>query len=169
MSLRELCRRHGVTAHSAVVVQARNGDWAEKRRAYRSRASATFIERHADRAATREAEVRDQAIEAIDEAITRFRSGLRATKQVVLADGTIAEEPVMLITPRDFAVLIDRMNVLFGRPETIIEGRSLSATISGEPLPVDLLTEIVERTRGLAGAPAPETSPLPRLPRRPAN
>ena len=70
MSLRELCRRHGVTAHSAVMVQARQGGWAEKRRAYRDRAISTYIEQHADRAAAREAEVRDHAIDAIDEAIT---------------------------------------------------------------------------------------------------
>ena len=73
MSLRELCRRHGVTAHSAVVVQARQGNWAEKRRAYRDRASSTYIQRHADRAAAREAEVRDHALDAIDGAITKFR------------------------------------------------------------------------------------------------
>ena len=41
MSLRELCRRRNVTAHSAVMVQARQGGWAEKRRMYRARASAT--------------------------------------------------------------------------------------------------------------------------------
>ena len=81
MSLRELCRRHGVTAHSAVVVQARQGNWAEKRRAYRDRASSTYIQQHADRAAAREAEVRDHALDAIDEAITRFRADLRATER----------------------------------------------------------------------------------------
>ena len=92
MSLRELCRRHGVTAHSAVMVQARQGDWAEKRQAYRARASATYIERHADRAAAREAEVRDHAIEAIDEAITKFRADLKATDPKLI-DGVWVEEP----------------------------------------------------------------------------
>jgi hypothetical protein len=62
MCLRELCRRHGITAHSGVMVQARQGDWAEKREAYRARASATYIEHRADHAALREAEVRDHAI-----------------------------------------------------------------------------------------------------------
>jgi len=33
------------------------------------------------------------------------------TNRVVLADGSIAEEPVMLITPRDLALLIDRLQV----------------------------------------------------------
>jgi len=64
MSLRELCRRHGIVAHSAVIVQARRGGWAEKRRTYRARASAKYIEQRADRAALREAEVRDHAIDA---------------------------------------------------------------------------------------------------------
>lgn len=39
----------------------------------------TYIELPADRAATREAEVRDYAIEAIDKAITEFRADLQAT------------------------------------------------------------------------------------------
>ena len=162
MSLRELCRTHGVTAHSAVMVQARQGGWAEKRRVYRDRASAAYIEHRADRAAIREAEVRDSAIEAIDEAITKFRRDLRATKQVVLADGSIAEEPVMLITSRDLALLIDRFQILFGRPALITEGRSFAATITSEALPLDALQKIVELTRGLTPSPS-HTSGLPRI------
>jgi hypothetical protein len=162
MSRRELCRMHGVTAHSAVMVQARQGNWAEKRRAYLARASPKYIELRADRAARREAEVRDSAIEAIDEAITRFRTGLRATKPVVLADGTIAEEPIMLITPRDLAMMIDRLQVLFGRPTLITGGRSFAATTTSEALPLEALQKIVELTRGLT-PPADHTSGLPHI------
>ncbi len=168
MSLRELCRRHGVTAHSAVVVQARQEGWAEKRRAYRARASSTYIQHHADRAAAREAEVRDHAIEAIDEAITKFRADLQATEKKLI-DGEWVEVPVLRITPRDLALLIDRLQVLFGRPAMISEGRGFAATITSEALPVDVLKGIIEATRGLAGTPAPEASPLPRLHRRPEN
>jgi hypothetical protein len=103
------------------MVQARHGDWEAKRQTYRVRASATYIEHWADHSPIREAEVRDHAIEAIDEAITRFRSDLRTTKQVVLADGSISEEPVMLVTPRDLAKMIDRLQTLFGRPSAISE------------------------------------------------
>ena len=39
MSLRQMCRDHGITAHSAIMVQARREGWKEKREAYRSRAS----------------------------------------------------------------------------------------------------------------------------------
>jgi hypothetical protein len=165
MSMRELCRRHGVTAHIAVMVQARQGDWVEKRRTYRSRASATFIERHADRAAAREAEVRDHAIEAIDEAISRFRADLHATERRLIG-GEWVEVPAVRIGPGDLAILIDRLQILFGRPAQISEGRNLSATISTAPLPVDLLREIVEATRGLADTRAPQASPLPRWPPR---
>ena len=162
MSLRELCRRHGVTAHSAVVVQARHGNWAEKRRAYRDRATSTYIQRHADRAAAREAEVRDHALDAIDEAIQKFRADLRATEKKLI-DGEWVEVPVMRMTPRDLALLIDRLQILFGRPATISEGRGFAATITSDAIPVDVLKGIIEGTRGLAGTRAPEASPLPRL------
>ena len=158
MSLRELCRRHGVTANSAVMVQARAGGWAEKPRTYRDRSSVTYIQHHADRAGAREAEVHDRAIEAIDEAITPFQADLRATDRKLI-DGEWVEVPVMRITPRDLALMIDRFQVLFGRPAMISEGRGFAATITSEKLPVDLLKGIIEMTRGMAGIPGPEASP----------
>ena len=77
--------------------------------------------------------------------------------------------PLLRITPRDLALLIDRLQVLFGRPATISEGRSFAATIPSEALPVDVLKGIIEATRGLAGTRTPEASPLPRLQRKPEN
>ena len=134
MSLRELCRRHGVTAHSAVMVQARQGNWVEKRRAYRDRATSTYIQQHADRAAAREAEVRDHALDAIDEAITRFRADLRASEKKLI-DGAWVEVPAVRLTPRDLALLIDRLQILFGRPAIVSEGRGFAATITSEAIP----------------------------------
>jgi hypothetical protein len=166
MSLRELCRRHGITAHSAVMVQARREGWAEKRGKFRARASATYIEARADRAALREAEVRDHAIEAIDEAITRFRADLQATERKLI-NGEWVEMPAVRLTPRDIVLLIDRLQVLFGRPGTIIEGRTLSATLTSEQLPVDLLQQIVEATRGHEPGPNLDTSGLPRVGEKP--
>jgi hypothetical protein len=159
VSLRELCRRHGITAHSGVVVQAKKNGWLEKRDTYRVQKSVRTISRLANDAADREAEVRDAAIEAIDEAITKFRVDLRRTKPVVLADGTLTEEPLVTVTPKDLALLIDRLQVLFGRPSAINEGRSLSATVTSEALPLDALRQILELTR--APAPTDHTSGLP--------
>ncbi len=160
MSLRELCRSHGIRAHSALVTQAQKGGWAEKRRTYRSRASATYIQHHADRAAAREAEVRDDAIEAIDEAITKFRADLQATDRKLI-DGVWVDEPRIRVTPRDIAILIDRLQILFGRPSTISEGREFVATVDSAAVPIDALQSIVELTRGL-DSPRDEGSPLPR-------
>ena len=72
----------------------------------------------------------------------------------------------MRVTPRDLALLIDRLQILFGRPAMISEDRGFAATITSEALPPDVLKGIIEATRGLAGTPAPEASPLPRLHRR---
>ena len=125
VSLRELCRRHSITAHSLVVVQARQGQWAEKREAYRSRESETFITRHADRMADREAEVRDHALDAIDEAIDKFRSDMRRTEKKLIG-GEWVEVPVMLIGPKDVALLIDRFEVLFARPSVISQHQGIN-------------------------------------------
>jgi hypothetical protein len=162
VSLRELCRRHGINAHSLVVVQAKQGRWAEKREAYRSRESESFITRHADRMAAREAEVRIHAIEAIDEAITKFRSDMRATKSVRRPDGTIAEESWMLVTPKDIALLIDRFQVLFDRPSIISKHQGVNVT--SQAIPIEALQAIIDATRGLA-EPVPQESPIPRSPR----
>ncbi len=155
ISIRELCRRHGISAHSLVTVQAKKHKWAEKREAYQAKASDVFIERYAARQADREAEVRDKALDAIDETITKFRADLKATEKK-LVGGEWVEVPVMRLTPRDLAVLIDRLQVLFDRPARISEDRDLSA---GSAISIDALNQLVELTRGRAVPPA---SPLPR-------
>ena len=104
---------------------------------------------------SREAEVRDKALDAIDEAISGFHSDLKTTEKK-LVNGEWVEVPVMRLTPKDLAVLIDRLQVLFDRPARISEGRELSGS---SQLPVDALSQLVELTRGRAVA---LTSPLPR-------
>ena len=159
VSIRELCRRHGISAHSVVVDQAKKLKWAEKREQYQAKASDAFMSRHAAKMADREAEVRDKALDAIDEGITRFRSDLKATEKK-LVDGEWVEVPVMRLTPRDLAGLIDRLMVLFDRPSRIGEGRDLSVSST---LSLEGLNELIDVTRGRAVPPA---SPLPRAPRR---
>jgi hypothetical protein len=159
ISLRELCRRNAISAHSLITVQAKKGRWGEKREAYQARESESFIEHHADRAAAREAEIRDKALDAIDEAITRFRQDLRATKRVRQPDGTISEEPVWLMTPKDLAMLIDRFQVLYERPSVINQHQGLSVT---SPLSADALRDFIEATRRRGEPSQMEGSPLPR-------
>ncbi len=156
VSIRELCRRHGISAHSLVTVQARKGKWAEKREQYQAKASDAYLERYAARHADREAEVR-----AIDEAITRFRDDLKETEKK-LVGGEWIEVPVMRLTPRDLAVLIDRLNPLFARPNSIREERRLNLNVAA--LPAETLRRVVEMTRGLTESQTAQESPLPRRP-----
>ena len=79
MSLRELCRRHGISSHSVVVDQAKKRKWAEKRERYQAKESESFMSRHAARMADRQAELHDKAIDVIDEALDKFRDDMRAT------------------------------------------------------------------------------------------
>ncbi len=118
ISLRELCRRHGITAHSLVTVQAKKHEWAEKRAVHQTRASEVFIEKHAGRLADRQAEISDEALEAIAEAIAKFRADLKATEKK-LVHGEWIEVPVMRLTPKDAAILIDRLLVLSDHPSRI--------------------------------------------------
>ena len=60
------------------------------------------------------------------------------------------------LKPKDIAILLDRIMVLFERPTRINEGRDLNVR---SELPIDALSQIVELTRGRA---VPPTSPLPR-------
>jgi hypothetical protein len=163
LSIRELCRRHGISAHSLVTVQAKKNGWAEKREQYQARASDAYIERHAARQADRVAEVRDDALELISEAISKSRDDMRATKKVRQPDGSITEEPAWFMKPRDVALLIDRLQVLFDQPSAISQHQGLSVT---SEMPVETLREFIELTRDVAAPTTMVVSPLPRSTRQ---
>ncbi len=83
--------------------------------------------------AAREAELHDEALEAIAEAIHKFRADLKATEKK-LVNGEWVEVPVMRLTVKDLALLIDRLLVLSDRPSNISEGRgALSEAIPSMP------------------------------------
>jgi hypothetical protein len=165
MGLRELARNHGI-AHSLITIQSKNREWIRKREEYRTGASESAIVYMADdegKRRAREALVRDNAIEAIDEAITAMRRQMQDTHKVLRA-GEWVDEPLVIIKPPDIALLIDRLQVLFNRPSTITEERSLGISVSAGGVGTDILRGIVEATRGL-GSTGAERSPIPRLSR----
>ena len=102
ISIRELCRKHGITAHSAVVDQAKKRGWAKKREQYQSKASDAYIEQHAARHADRQASIRDKALDAIDESITKFRKDLRATEKKLVEPKKLAQllDPDSMTQPK---------------------------------------------------------------------
>ena len=158
MSLRELCRKHNISAHSLVTVQAKKHKWQEKREQDQANESELFMSRHAARMADRLAEIHDKAIDVIDEALDKFREDMHATEMKRI-DGEWVEVPVMRLKPKDIAILLDRLEVLFDRPAYVTERHDLSVK---SKLPLDALNEFIELTRGRT---APPTSPLPRRPR----
>ena len=135
--------------------RAKKLKWAEKREQYQATASDAYIEKHAARCADRLAEIHDEALDLIDEALDKFRGDMRATEKKRI-DGEWVEVPVMRLMPKDIAVLLDRLQVLFDRPARI--GGVRDHTVRSE-LPIDVLHQFIELTRGRA---APPTSPLPR-------
>lgn len=167
MSISELAAMHGVNSRAAVIHAAKRRGWAEKRELFRSRSTALTIEKSADQAAerfVRQLSVQDNAIDAIDEAITRLREDLRRTVKV-FRDNQWVEEPALAISVRDLALLIDKMNVLFGRPSVISEERNLGLSLSAEGLPPEFLRAVIDATStvgGPLGGPA-GSSALPRV------
>jgi hypothetical protein len=172
MSLRELARMNGIANHSLVMGQSTRNEWNRKRIDFRSQRLDKTITYMADDEAKRvakEVRVRDNAIEAIDEAISVMRDQMKMTRQV-MRNGEYVEEPMIIVRAQDVALLIDRLNVLFGRPSTISEERSLGVSLSaGGTLGPDILRGIVEATRGISDPEGAARSPIPRSRRAGAN
>ena len=159
ISLRALCRKHNISAHSLVTVQAKKGKWQKKREAYQQKSGDAFIEKHADRMADRQAEIHDKFLDTVEEALDKFCEDLKATKSVRQPDGSLVEQPAWYMKPKDMAILIDRFEVLFGRPSAISQHQGLNVSTE---LSADALREFIEATRGRAGPSPMEESPLPR-------
>jgi len=163
ISLRALADKHGLASHSSVMAQSKKREWDRKRREFRETRLERAVVYTADADAQRlaqEARVRDNAIEAIDEAITVMRHQMQQTR-TVMRNGEYVEEPLVIIKPPDIALLIDRLNVLFGRPSNITEERNLGVSVSGRVDP-ELLRGIVEATRGIVSS-GSAVSPIPRI------
>lgn len=120
MSIREIGRRHGIPAEriSSVHEWARKHGWEEKRLERQHRTSDKTLEALAELEAKRrlrEAQVFDNFIDLVDEAITKVRTDIFATKQVKGTDGAMVDEPVMRLRPKEITELIDSVVPIFGR------------------------------------------------------
>lgn len=168
ISVRELCRRHDIPNHSIVHAQAKKNDWVGKRIEYQDQQQDRTLAKIADRRAeilAREVDVRSHAIEAIDEAIQKMREDMTRTR-IEMQNGEPVEVPAMVITPNQLALLIDRLNVLFGRPANITEERSLGVSVASREATPEDLRRILDLTGGVAGSDlgrGPASAALPRV------
>jgi hypothetical protein len=165
MSLRALAETVDMKNHSLMMRQSKKREWPRKRREYREKSDSTALSVMADKQghmAADEAKVRNNAIGAIDEMITRLRGDLTKTK-TVLRDGVYVEVPMVSVTPNDVAMLIDRLQTLFNKPSQITEDRSVGVNFTtGDPA---LLRDLVAVTRGIGlDGGATTASPLPSAP-----
>jgi len=165
MSLRELAASVGMKNHSLMMRQSKKREWARKREEYRTQADETAVTVMADKRGkylAREAGVRDNAVGAIDDMITRLRGDLKKTK-TVLKDGIYEEVPMIRVTPTDIGMLIDKLQIIFGKPSQITEDHSIGVNFgSDDP---QLLRDFIEATRGVGdNAGSGADSPLPSAP-----
>lgn len=163
MSLRELADERGVTNISLMTRRSTRLEWVRKREEFKAKAERKALElmgTEEGRRIAREARVRDDAIELIDKAILQLSDTLDRKQKVLQGDGSTMEVPLLMVTPKDITGLIDRLQVLFGRPSTISEERSVGLNLSTSDPAV--LRAIVDLTRGVAAV-GSGGSPLPRI------
>lgn len=161
VSIREICRRHGIDEPSSVHAQARKQDaegltWYDKRDRYKQREHQALIDQVADKRAAiaaREVSVFGKAVDAIELAIDTLIADMQDGKVVV--------------KPADLALLIDRMNVLFNRPSQITEGRNLGLSVTTDATP-EQFRRILDLTAGVAGRDLGGGTAATALPRAPS-
>lgn len=142
ISMHEIARRYGVTNPSLVHEYARSHDWVSKREMRMMRTNKTKVALLGDRMAVRESKLEDtvdKVIDLINDTLDKLGRDIRENPDSVK------------ITPRDLALLADRVMVLRGQPSQITEERNLGLSLSGTVGP-DQLRAIMELTRGVASS-----------------
>lgn len=164
MSVRELARQHSIPSErvSSVHLQARKKDgqgrtWYDKRAELQDLSTNKTLAVLADREAARrlkEAEVIDNSLELIQEAVISATETLKLRIPVVDAEGLEHLERKYRVGLRDVSALIDRLNVLLGRghgvnvEEGMNFGANVNVNVDGES---DLGLAVLQRLAGLAG------------------
>jgi len=167
MSLRQLAKDHGMS-HSLIMTKSMKEKWAEKREQFRDRSSESAMTFMADRQAyriSREMELKDKAIDVIEQALDKLSEDMSATERRLVNDEFV-EVPVYRLRPADLVPLLDRLQVMFGKPSHISEERNLGVNVDAGPLEPDALRAFIEATRGIGPlGGASQSSPLPRTDR----
>ena len=155
LSVRALARKHNVPNHSLVAEYSRRHKWAEKRALRQNRTDEKKIQLLGDRMAVRQAKLEDLIDKTID------TIGIALDK---LGRDMQDESSDVKITPRDLALLADRILVLRGQPSQIIEERNLGLSLAGT-VGSEQLAAILELTRGVPASDGrgPRGSAFPRI------
>lgn len=139
LSIRALCRRHGIKSYSSVAAYARapENDWEGKRARVIAKAEDKAVELVSDRLADEQAElvstVRSEWLTVIRAATYKFAEDLKDPQYKVSVDSLIK--------------LIDKGLVLLGEPSSRTEERHLALTGSLDGVNPDILRRIAAATR----------------------
>lgn len=142
-SVRQVALDHGVPAASISVVQtyARTNDWEGKWLRAHDKSAAKVEERLADEIALnqlREVEVRNNAVEFIDEAITSARAALKETHFVKERDGSGKE---IYVERSKHPATIPQVNTLLERLANVFGGQLAPAGVAGDGSGGEQLTD----------------------------
>lgn len=137
LTIRGLCRKHGIKAYSSVAQYARDHGWYEKRAQVTARTTEKTIEKVSERIAEAEADeieqFRGDTLTVIRAAVYKFAEDLR--------------DPNYRIPPSDLAKLIQLGLLITGQPTSRTEERRLDVVASLEGLPREALRALAEATK----------------------
>lgn len=159
MSIRALCKAHGIKGYSSVAEKARRDDWYGKRDALAGKVSEKTVEKVAERIAAEEVDmlmtVREEMLTVVRAAIYKFAKDL--------------ESPEYHVATKDLIELMKQGLLLIGEPTERTEEKSLAFTGNLADLPIDLVRELAtaaREARTLRDGPRAAGLAVPALPPR---
>lgn len=137
ISIRGLCKKHGIKGYSSVAQYAREHGWIHKRAVVQGKVAEKTAEKVAERLSDEEA----------DE-ITRFRNeSLMVVRAALYKFAEDLRDPNFRVRADELVKLIQLGLLLNGQPTERIEERRLDVVATFDNLPVDVLRRIVDSTR----------------------
>lgn len=137
ISIRELCKKHGIKSYSSVAQYAREHGWYEKRSNIRDKALEKTAEKLAERISDENVDI---TTEFRSESITVIRAAFRKYAEQLL-------DPQYRIRTDELAKLVQIGLLVVGQPTERIEERKLDLHANIDGLPEDILRRLVEATR----------------------
>lgn len=137
MTLSDLARKHGVKSASTLTRRAKTEGWEARRNEFRRQVDNKSLEAVADKRAKKIADIHMDTLDVIHAGILKVAEDMQAREPVmvngdVLRDpqGNIVWRPLTRYSPRDLAILIEKVLVLTGQPSDINEERHLGINLS---------------------------------------
>jgi hypothetical protein len=137
LSIRELCRRHGIKGYSSVAQYARENGWYDDKEKIKLRRDDKVIERVSESLA-------NELVAKIDKISEDW---LTVTQAALYKFGEQLANPDFRVGVDDLVKLMDKGLVLTGQPSSRTEERHLALTGNIDGLPPEFIRRLAEATR----------------------